>query len=121
MKEEVKIFKALGDETRFKILILLSSRNICAKGIARQLGISEAAVSQHIKVLKEAELIIAYKKGYFVMYELNLKALEKAIGLINTLTKGDFNLISDEYKLNTTCKSNCKSIKGCCKKIFEEE
>ena len=53
--------------------------------------------------------------------EVALKALEKAIGLINTLTKGDFNVISDEYKLNTTCKSNCKSIKGCCKKIFEEE
>ena len=68
MKEEVKVFKAIGDETRLKILLLLSTKNICAKGIARNLDISEAAVSQHIKILKEAELIVAYKSGYFVMY-----------------------------------------------------
>ena len=59
MKEKVKDFKAIGDETRLKILILLSTKNICAKGIAKHLEISEAAVSQHIKVLKEANLIIA--------------------------------------------------------------
>ena len=45
MKEEVKVFKAIGDETRLKILLLLSTKNICAKGIARNLDISEAAVS----------------------------------------------------------------------------
>ena len=54
-----------------KILILLSSKNVCAKGIAKHLEISEAAVSQHIKTLKEANLVIAYKEGYYVMYELN--------------------------------------------------
>ena len=41
MKEEVKVFKAIGDETRLKILLLLSTKNICAKGIARNLDISE--------------------------------------------------------------------------------
>ena len=35
MNEKVKVFKAIGDETRLKILILLSSKNVCAKGIAK--------------------------------------------------------------------------------------
>ena len=45
MNEEVKVFKALGDETRLKILVLLSNKNVCAKGIAKNLEISEACVS----------------------------------------------------------------------------
>ena len=77
MNEKVKVFKAIGDETRLKILILLSSKNVCAKGIAKHLEISEAAVSQHIKTLKEANLVIAYKEGYYVMYELNKDILER--------------------------------------------
>ena len=78
MNEKVKVFKAIGDETRLKILILLSTKNVCAKGIAKHLEISEAAVSQHIKTLKEANLVIAYKDGYYVMYELNKEVLENA-------------------------------------------
>ena len=67
MNEKIKIFKAIGDETRVKILILLSNRNICAKGIAKHLEISEAAVSQHIKILKEANIITGYKEGYYML------------------------------------------------------
>ena len=85
MEEKIKVFKAIADETRLKILILVSKKNICAKGIAKHLGISEAAVSQHIKVLKESSLIIAYKRGYHIMYELNREVLEKANNFINYL------------------------------------
>lgn len=127
MKEEVKVFKAIGDETRLKILLLLSTRNICAKGIAKHLEISEAAVSQHVKVLKEANLIIAYKTGYYVMYELNKPILENSINFIKLLINKDLTSINNKYniKLNDIdikrCRSNCRSVKGCCKKIFKEE
>ena len=100
MKEEVKVFKAIGDETRLKILLLLSTKNICAKGIARNLDISEAAVSQHIKILKEAELIVAYKSGYFVMYELNKEILEKSMAFLRLLIHKDLNLIDEKYDIN---------------------
>ena len=118
MNEKIKIFKAIGDETRVKILILLSNRNICAKGIA---------VSQHIKILKEANIIIAYKQGYYVMYELNEKVLEEAIGFINLLIHKNTDLISNEYNFNieeantARCKRGCKSMKGCCKNKIKEE
>ena len=127
MKEEVKIFKALGDETRLEILILLSTRNICAKGIARHLGISEAAVSQHIKVLKESDLIKAYRRGYYVMYELNKTILENSISFINHIINKDCNLINKEQDVKlkdfniTNCNKKCKSINHCCKRIIKEE
>lgn len=127
MKEKVKVFKAIGDETRLKILILLSTKNICAKGIAKHLEISEAAVSQHIKVLKEANLIIAYKNGYYVMYELNKEVLEEAKNLMDLLIHKDVDLISKKYNIKISdfstarCKQGCKTMKGCCRKKFKEE
>ncbi len=127
MKEKVKVFKAIGDETRLKILILLSTKNICAKGIARHLEISEAAVSQHIKVLKEANLIIAYKNGYYVMYELNNEVLEESKNFIDILIHKDVDLISKKYNIKISdfstarCKQGCKTMKGCCRKKFKEE
>ena len=52
MEKLVKVFKALSDETRLNILLLVSKRSVCQKGISKYLGISDSAVSQHIKVLK---------------------------------------------------------------------
>ena len=127
MNEKVKVFKAIGDETRLKILILLSSKNVCAKGIAKHLEISEAAVSQHIKTLKEANLVIAYKEGYYVMYELNKDVLEKAKKFMDLLIHKDIDLISKQCNIKisdfnmATCKLSCKSMKCCCKRKFKEE
>lgn len=128
MEERIKIFKAIADETRLKILILVShKKNICAKGIAKHLNISEAAVSQHIKVLKESSLIVGYKRGYHLMYELNRESLEKSINFIKGLINDDFNLISDGLNEEensfdiSVCKNSCKSMKNCCKNILKED
>ena len=107
--------------------ILLSSKNVCAKGIAKHLEISEAAVSQHIKTLKEANLVIAYKEGYYVMYELNKDILENAKKFMDLLIHKDIDLISKQCNIKisdfnmATCKLSCKSMKCCCKRKFKEE
>ncbi|MEG1255787.1 metalloregulator ArsR/SmtB family transcription factor [Clostridium sp.] len=127
MIDSVKIFKAIGDETRIKILILLSKRNICAKGISRHLEISEAAVSQHIKVLKDVELVTGYKKGYHVIYDLNKEVLEESIGFIKMLIDDDICSISDKFSLEVEnfnvlqCNDSCKAMKSCCKRRLKEE
>ena len=123
MNEEVKVFKALGDETRLKILVLLSNKNVCAMGIAKNLEISEACVSQHIKILKEAILITAYKEGYYVMYELNKEVLERTKGFVNLLIHEDIDSLNNKYnfKIGDFNIVKCKSIKCCCRKKFKEE
>lgn len=127
MIESIKVFKAIGDETRIKILVLLSKKNICAKGIAKHLQISEAAVSQHIKILKEVNLIVGYKRGYHIIYDLNKKALEEAIEFINVLITDDICSIDDKFNVsveefhNLQCKKDCKAVKNCCKKRLKEE
>lgn len=123
MEEKIKVFKAIADETRLKILILVSHKNICAKGIAKHLNISESAVSQHIKLLKESHLIIGHKRGYHLMYELNREAIEKSINFLNGLINDDFNFMSDKESSFdiSVCKHSCKSMKNCCKNILKEE
>jgi ArsR family transcriptional regulator len=87
MDEHVKKFKALGDETRFKLFRLLSENRICVRSLAKRLGISESAVSQHLKVLRGAGLVKGEKIGYFVHYEVQKDALKQLQGVIGELSK----------------------------------
>ena len=60
--------KALGEPTRFKIFCLLLERRQCVRSLSRQLGISESAVSQHMKILREAGLVRGEQFGYHTHY-----------------------------------------------------
>ena len=56
--EYISILKVLADETRLKLGRLLLTHNFCVRALARKLKISEAAVSQHLRVLREANHVI---------------------------------------------------------------
>ena len=72
-----EIFKVLSVETRVKIVNLLKSHgSMGAKEISEVIGISTAAVSQHLKVLKQAGLVTSQRQGYWIPYTLNEEALE---------------------------------------------
>ncbi|SDK91394.1 ArsR/SmtB family transcription factor [Natronincola ferrireducens] len=115
MKQIVQIFKALGDETRLKILIILFRRKICAKGIAKHLDISEAAVSQHIKVLKEAGIIVGEKVGYFVHYDLQEVALQEIVEFIEQMNnEHTINSCKLGIHMPNECKASCKANKNKC-------
>lgn len=77
IEEITKIFKALSDPTRFKIFLLLNSRIFCVNGIVNFLQISQPAVSQHLKILREAGLVKIEKKGYWVHYSSNKEKIDK--------------------------------------------
>ena len=68
--------KALGDSTRFAIFQQLLVRKHCTRSLSRQMGITEAAVSQHLKVLREAGLIYGEKYGYHKHYLPSPSAME---------------------------------------------
>ena len=66
--ETERIFKALGEPTRLQIFRNLLERKHCVRSLSRKLGITESAVSQHLKVLREAGLIYGEKYGYHTHY-----------------------------------------------------
>ena len=79
-----EMFKVLGVETRVKIIDLLKSGGpLGAKGIAERLGITPAAVSQHLKILRQAGLVKNERKGYWIPYSIDEEALENCGQILN--------------------------------------
>jgi DNA-binding transcriptional ArsR family regulator len=77
VKIEAESFKVLSAETRIKIIELLKSGSLSVNTIAEALGISQSAVSQHLRVMKQAGLVTDERKGYHIYYSLNKDKLNK--------------------------------------------
>ena len=80
--------KALSDPIRREILELLRSGRMSAGEIAEKFPVSGAAVSKHLSVLKDADLIRDAREGKFIYYELNTSVLEEVMLWLKTL-KGE--------------------------------
>jgi len=72
-----RMFKVLSVETRVRMIRLLRSHSLCVNALARRLGITPAAVSQHLRVLRDAGIVSGAKHGYYVHYRLNKDVLAK--------------------------------------------
>ena len=71
--------KALSDPSRREILELLKAGRLSAGEIAEKFPVSGAAVSKHLSVLKDADLIRDSREGKFIFYELNTSVLEEVM------------------------------------------
>lgn len=71
-----KMLKALGEPTRYRIFSSLLARKHCVRSLSKKLGITESAISQHLKVMKEAGLVYGEKYGYHVHYLPSQNALD---------------------------------------------
>ncbi|RAK06637.1 ArsR family transcriptional regulator [Halanaerobium saccharolyticum] len=99
-KKIVKLLKAIADENRLQIINLLSCESLCSCHFVNILEISQPNVSHHLKILKEARLIKASKRGRWIDYSLN----EENIALI----KNELNNILTNYEEDCQCtKINC--------------
>jgi len=80
--------KALADPTRREILNLLKKGKLSAGEITDHFDITAAAISRHLSVLKEADLIDDTREGKYIFYELNASVLEEIMLWITDL-KGE--------------------------------
>ena len=71
----VRMFRALSVESRLRMLQLLRGRTLCVGALAAHLGVSSAAVSQHLRVLRDLSLVEAQRRGNRVHYALNEETL----------------------------------------------
>jgi len=74
-EKQARVFKVLSVSTRVRMIDLLKRRPLCVNALARALEITPAAVSQHLRVLRDAEIVTAHRRGYFVHYRVNKKRL----------------------------------------------
>ena len=84
-EEFTEIFKALSDPTRFRLLKLLGDcmpgvcqgGPLCVNALSHRLGVTQSAVSQHLRILKHAGLVHGERHGSFMHYSIDPVGMEK--------------------------------------------
>lgn len=83
VEEAARLFRALGDGARLAILRHLRERGeVCACDFVACCGLSQPTVSHHLKVLREAGLVVAERQGQRISYRLNQAMLERLPALL---------------------------------------
>ena len=86
--EQVAVFAALSDPTRLTLVKTLchqrGSHALCVNALASLLGVTQSAVSQHLRILKSIGLVKGERRGYHIHYFINSDALEHCRYLIST-------------------------------------
>lgn len=80
--------KALSDPTRREILNMLKKGRMSAGEISSRFSVTDASISRHLSVLKDADLIRDTREGKFIFYDLNVSVLEEIMLWITDL-KGE--------------------------------
>jgi ArsR family transcriptional regulator len=104
MKDKIgtmaQVFKALGDQKRLQIIkMLVSNENdtFCVTDVANKLNITQPAASQHIKILKNINLLEENRKGFRIYYTINRKILQTYKNEIDQLFKKSFEKCPHDY------------------------
>ncbi|MFO7810278.1 MAG: metalloregulator ArsR/SmtB family transcription factor [Candidatus Delongbacteria bacterium] len=108
MAEIIEIMKALSDDTRYKLLRMLLQHDFCVGALAKRLDISESAVSQHLKTLRNTGIVKGDKRGYFTHYHVDRDLLKKAAKEIDALA--ELEIIEPE------CTKSSSKNHSCCRK-----
>ncbi len=101
--KEADLFKILSVDKRIEIIELLKKEPISVNALAEALGITQSAVSQHLRVLKSTGFVKDERQGYWIYYSLNRDALEKC-----------------RQRLNRICTCGCLGMHVNTKRIHKE-
>jgi DNA-binding transcriptional ArsR family regulator len=86
IEQQAALFGVLADPTRLKLLRLLARQQepnaLCVNALAYQLGVTQSAVSQHLRVLKSAGLVKGERRGYRIHYFVSQEAITRAQGQV---------------------------------------
>ena len=98
--------KAIGEPMRYKILQQLLLRKHCVHSLSKKMGISESAISQHLKIMKNSGLVYAEKYGYHTHYFPNQEAIDLLANTFEFMRKQsqelnrDISICQCEFKEN---------------------
>lgn len=85
-EERAKVFKALCDARRQRILELLHGGEKCACVLMEELGMPQSSLSYHMKILCESGIVNSREEGKWTHYQISRQGSEKAVALLKTIT-----------------------------------
>jgi ArsR family transcriptional regulator, arsenate/arsenite/antimonite-responsive transcriptional repressor len=95
------IFRALTDETRLKIVRMLSADELCACDLLEEFAITQPTLSYHMKILTESGLVNARRDGAWTRYTLNANVIESLKEFLD-------NISADSSIHSSRCQTTCK-------------
>lgn len=123
MKDIVKIFKALSDPTRLRIVLLLRQRDLCVCELMFILGMEQSRVSHHMRVLRDGGIAETVRNGRWIIYRVPEEAKDLLDGLFSGTLRERIGVSreasEDGRKLGSCIQEN---IRGCvCESRPQEE
>lgn len=112
-EQYVELFKALSDETRLRLTVLLYRRELCVCQIEAALGISQTKASRHLAILRRAGLLKSRREGLWVYYTLAEPGNQVEANLFESLTeslKTELSNMVDQAKNKTCNAQNTTSV-----------
>jgi len=104
-EQQAAFFAALSDPTRLRLVKILCRQRapdaLCVNALAGLLGVTQSAVSQHLRVLKSIGLVKGDRRGYHIHYFINPEALERCHNLVSAA------LIIQEPARDEPCEDYC--------------
>ena len=85
-EERAKVFKALCDARRQRILELLHGGEKCACVLMEELGMPQSSLSYHMKILCESGIVTSREEGKWTHYQISRQGSEKAVALLKPIT-----------------------------------
>ena len=101
MEAAIKMFKALSDETRLRIYLLLLQGELCVCELVNILNMEQSRISHSVRILKEAGLVVNRREGKWIIYAVNPETENNKI--IQSL-KNELKLPEQDLKNITKCK-----------------
>ena len=96
--EYVPVLKALSDETRLKIIDILSCGEMCACHILEEFSISQSTLSYHMKILSDSGIVDARRDGAWMRYTLNKERTDEVLDFITHITTEKNDCICNKIK-----------------------
>ncbi len=88
-EKAVKILKALAVESRMRIMQLLANRSLCVGALSDMTGISQGAVSQHLRILRDAGLVRSERKGLYIHYHIPSQVYTQVKSVLKNIFEPD--------------------------------
>lgn len=115
-KKLYRAFKALGEPTRMKIIKMLSQGSFCVCELSEYLDMLQPRVSQHLKILKDVELVRENREGYWVYYSLDREVLHRLWHEFIAFLDTDLKTLTDFFPVvermeNTQCNLRIRETK----------
>lgn len=120
MREALRVFAALSDESRVRMVYALRHGELCVCQLIELMGLSPSTVSKHLSILRDAGLLDSRKEGRWVYYRMADKTLfpmigKKAAPVFQSLEKSPA-VMADDQQLKQILRMSMEDL---CRKIME--